>query len=177
MFNALSALKNGDALQQRAYEAIDQVGVLDQFASYQPIVCGTIPLNIHVDDSDLDIIFYVDDFDRFAEELQNTFQQFEGFHLKRITIKGEDVVKANFHAYGFEFELFGMNKPTERQHAYLHMVIEAALLERFSWLKDAVTRMKQQGYKTEAAFCECLGIQYHDPFDALLDYGRYHHFI
>ncbi|NIK12002.1 DUF4269 domain-containing protein [Alkalibacillus almallahensis] len=177
MFDSLLALKKGSPYQRRAYEAIQKLGVLDELASYDPIVCGTIPLNVHDGDSDLDIIFYVHDLDDFARRLSEAYQSFKSFSLKTIEVKGSAVVKANFYAYGFEFELFGMNQLTTRQNAYLHMMVEAHILMDHPEFMEDVRHLKREGFTTEAAFCECLGLDYQNPFERLKDYGEEHNYI
>ncbi|SIS66438.1 DUF4269 domain-containing protein [Salimicrobium salexigens] len=90
--------------------------------------------------------------------------------MKRTIVRDREVVKANFFSNNFELELFGQNQPTCLQKAYLHMIIEYGILRRNPSLKGKVIELKKQGYKTEPAFCELLGIK-GDPYEGLVQYG------
>ncbi|SDZ42636.1 protein of unknown function [Evansella caseinilytica] len=171
MFHSLSNLQNGTKRQRQAYAAITELGVFADLAEYQPVLCGTIPLNIDVEGSDLDIIMEVADLIRYEHRLQALYGKLEAFSLKKTRIRERNVVKANFLFQDFEFELFGQHQPVFQQYAYLHMVIEEALLREEAGLREKIVRLKQKGVKTEPAFCEILGLE-GDPYEALLEYGR-----
>ncbi|GAA0452242.1 DUF4269 domain-containing protein [Alkalibacillus silvisoli] len=171
MFDSLIALKNGTKKQRQAFHAIQELNLLNDFTQYNPVVCGTIPLQIDIDSSDLDVILNVHDFDYFERKALNLYRDLSEFRIKRTMIKNQPVIKINFHYHEFEFELFGQNQPTHNQHAYLHMIIQAAILNERPKLKDEVIILKQQGYKTEPAFCSVLNIE-GDSYIGLLRYGR-----
>ncbi|QFT90893.1 hypothetical protein FIU87_19795 [Bacillus sp. THAF10] len=168
--NFMKLMKNGNTKQQRAYEAIIKLNVMHDLGAYHPTLCGTIPINIDLSDSDLDIIMETYNLDLFEEKLISLYESMEDFRMKRSNIRGREVVKCNFYYEGFEFELFGQGQPVNEQYAYLHMVIEHALLEKTPSLRAQVIDLKKQGYKTEPAFCEILGIS-GDPYEGLLKYG------
>ncbi|TYS67949.1 DUF4269 domain-containing protein [Sutcliffiella horikoshii] len=163
-------MKKGKIQQQEAYSAIQELNILNDLHIYNPVLCGTLPIGIDVKDSDLDIIMEVRKLDIFANELHTLYADKENFTLKRTTIRGRDVVKANFMFRNFEFELFGQAQPVHNQFAYLHMKIEYELLQRDPSLREKVIRLKKQGYKTEPAFCKLLGIS-GDPYEGLISYG------
>lgn len=171
MFDPLSALKEGDELQRRAYKTIQSLGVFTDLARFSPMLCGTLPINIHVEDSDLDIIMEVENFDEFEEKVTRLYGNNRFFIIKRTTIRGNPVIKANFHYEDFEFELFGQNVPVTEQYAYLHMIIEKTLLEEQPSLRQEIIQLKKGGLKTEPAFCQVLGLV-GDPYEKLLELGR-----
>ncbi|MFD2045474.1 DUF4269 domain-containing protein [Ornithinibacillus salinisoli] len=147
---------------------------LDIFCSlseYNPMLCGTFPIGIDVEGSDLDIIMEVHDFERFETEMRRLYAGFEDFRIKRKKIRNEPVIKVNFTYEGFEYELFGQAQPVEQQYAYLHMIIESKLMEEIPLLKEKVIYLKKQGVKTEPAFCKVLEIE-GDPYDGLIEYGK-----
>ncbi|MFB4166816.1 DUF4269 domain-containing protein [Virgibacillus sp. JSM 102003] len=163
-------MESGNESQQTAYKAINELGIFNELSMYNPVLCGTLPIGIDVEDSDLDIIMEVQELNYFIERLQSLYSCKESFKIKKTTIRNKEVIKANFFFNNFEFELFGQNQPVHKQHAYLHMVIEFELLQQDSKLREKVIKFKQQGYKTEPAFCEILGIT-GDPYAGLIQFG------
>ncbi|MBM6618706.1 DUF4269 domain-containing protein [Bacillus suaedaesalsae] len=176
MFENIEYLNSGTSKQKKAYHVIQLLGIMDELAIYTPVLCGTIPLGIDLPQSDLDIIMYVKDFPLFERKLLDQFSHHEKFRLKSTIMRNEKVIKANFYYQGFEFELFGQNKPVHEQYAYLHMVIEHNLLVKNPKWKEKVIQLKKQGYKTEPAFCTLLNVS-GDPYDQLIEYGVLQGFI
>ncbi|WP_245686839.1 DUF4269 domain-containing protein [Tenuibacillus multivorans] len=144
--------------------------MLEDLSEYQPTLCGTVPLGINIEGSDLDMVIEVHDFDEFEQKLTRLYSREEGFRVKRFTVRGVSTIKANFYFRGFEFELFGQPQPIHKQYAYLHMVIEDSILKQRPELKEKIYDLKTKGYKTEPAFCKLLELS-GDPYEALLDYG------
>lgn len=170
MINLFEQMKTGNKKQREAYLAIKKLNILYELHAYNPVLCGTLPIGIDIKGSDLDIIMEVKELDGFAEKLQTLYADKENFSLKRTTIRGRKVVKANFIFHNFEFELFGQAQPVYKQFAYLHMMIEYELLKRNPGLKEKVINLKNQGYKTEPAFCQLLNIN-GDPYEGLILFG------
>ena len=52
----LRYLRNGSPRQRAAYQAIENVGVLERLAPFTPVLAGTIPLELDLPASDLDIL-------------------------------------------------------------------------------------------------------------------------
>lgn len=70
---------------------------------------------------------------------------------------------------GFPIEIFGQNKPTTQQNAYLHMVAEYKILqEKGEKFKQKIIELKKQGIKTEPAFGMLLGLE--NPYEDLLKF-------
>jgi Domain of unknown function (DUF4269) len=168
----MQVLRIGNVRQQAAYHAIQKLEIMEALADYHPTLCGTMPLEIDVEGSDLDIILEVEDFDHFKKDVMRLYQNKEGFRLKEKMIRGNHVVKANFLFLDFEFELFGQDLPVTEQNAYIHMVIEHTLLKHNPSIKERVITLKQEGMKTEPAFCMVLGINGNDPYQKLIEYGK-----
>lgn len=51
-------------------------------APYSPVLCGTIPISINVEGSDLDIIMEVYDFETFKQQAANLYGGYDKFVLK-----------------------------------------------------------------------------------------------
>ncbi len=161
----------GSPIQRQAFKAINELNIIDDMAKYHPILCGTIPISINVNHSDLDMIMEVHEPDIFKQEVQLLYGHLEGFVLNELTVRNTPVVTTNFRFGGFEFELFGQPKPVDQQNAYLHMIVEHHLLTANPHIRVEIIRLKELGMKTEPAFAQVLGLD-GDPYDELLMYGR-----
>ncbi|MYL70436.1 DUF4269 domain-containing protein [Halobacillus litoralis] len=102
-------MKNGSAKQRRAYEAIERLGILSQYRSFQPVVCGTVPIGVYVVNSDLDIIMEAYHLPLLEHSLINDYGRMAGFQLQRKMIRERKVVKVNF-SYG-NFNSFKKSGP------------------------------------------------------------------
>ncbi|MED4780827.1 DUF4269 domain-containing protein [Brevibacillus choshinensis] len=166
----LSYLLTGTSRQQAAWKAISQNNVIETLQAYDPVLAGTIPLNIDVEASDLDIICTSHDLDQFDADVRAAYSHKEGYQETRLCIQDRQTSVISFHDTGFWFELFAQALPVEQQNAYRHMVIESRLLRLGG---DAAYReiklLKQQGIKTEPAFARYFGIPGDDPYQALLE--------
>ncbi|QHE51892.1 DUF4269 domain-containing protein [Pontibacillus sp. HMF3514] len=171
MFQHIDYLKKGNHKQQQAYKTIHELNLLNVLSDYSPTLCGTIPIELDLPNSDLDIIMEVHDFDQVATILDHQYQSNEGYERKMKKIRGRDVLKVNFSYKGFVFELFGQDLPVDKQNAYLHMVIEYKLLQKYDGLREIIRGLKREGFNTEAAFAHVFVLE-GDPYDALLEYGR-----
>ncbi|MFZ3590222.1 DUF4269 domain-containing protein [Bacillus sp. DJP31] len=149
MFNSLVILKLGNEKHKKAYKALVTLGILKDLARYAPVLCGTFPLGIDIEGSDLDIIMNVKDFNEFEQKVHMLYGNLDSFKQNRLTIRDKAVSKANFLYDGFEFELFGKSQPVERQYAYLHMVIENYILKDSPHLREEVINLKNQGRSYE----------------------------
>ncbi|WP_316739812.1 DUF4269 domain-containing protein [Pedobacter aquatilis] len=157
-FLDITYLKTGNQKQRKAYQVLTANSILNKLANYTPILTGTIPINIDIETSDLDIICYVKYKTEFIETLTHNFQNEKGFYISQ-NLKLNSV-KANFFIGDFEFEIFGQDIPTQEQNAFRHMLIEHKLLEeKGEGFRQQVIELKKQGYKTEPAFAKLLGLQ------------------
>ncbi|WP_075618597.1 DUF4269 domain-containing protein [Paenisporosarcina indica] len=171
MFDNIDYLQLGNEKQIHAFEAISNLGIMQNLSEYKPTLCGTFPLGIDIVGSDLDIIMEVNDFLPYEKMVETLYGDKENFNIKRLVIREVLVVKANFIFGGFEFELFAQPQTIKEQYAYLHMIIENSLLKQIPNMRAEVIKLKIQGIKTEPAFCKVLGLE-GDPYESLLNYGR-----
>ena len=165
-FLDISYLQFGNEKQVKAYQVLMDNKILEKLAFYHPILVGTIPINIDIESSDLDIICEVYDNDEFINRLMATFGPEKDFSVTE-SIKF-NATKATFKIEDFEIEIFGQNRPTMQQNAYRHMLIEyRLLLEKGEVFRQEIISLKKQGYKTEPAFAKLLGIE-GNAYEALL---------
>jgi hypothetical protein len=164
----ISDLARGTVRQQRAYRALQALGIFSALRDYTPILTGTLPLDIDVENSDLDIICEVHDLAAFERQVTSVFGAQEGFCIKQKIIGGMPTGVANFIFDGFPVEIFGQPRPVTEQNAYRHMVVEARLLaiggER---ARREIRQLKRAGLKTEPAFARYFHLK-GDPYAVLL---------
>ncbi|RUT46989.1 DUF4269 domain-containing protein [Paenibacillus anaericanus] len=163
-------LAEGTPIQKEVYQLLKQERIMEQLEGYSPILVGTIPLDINVEGSDLDIICEVSDFDSFERYVEIKFGSYEGYTCIRRYVDAVQRIKVNFQCGHWPIELFGQDIPTQEQNGYRHMIIEHKILEvHGKQFKDRVRTLKQSGVKTEPAFAQILGLE-GDPYQALLEY-------
>lgn len=163
-------LKNGNPRQQSAYQTLVSHQIMEKLEGYNPILTGTIPINIDIESSDLDVICYWEDRGSFIETLTNLFATEKDFHLRECLIDSQETIICNFKVDTFEIEVFGQNIPSESQNAYQHMLIEYQILRREGeHFRLKVIELKKNGYKTEPAFAKLLDLE-GNPYHALLAY-------
>ncbi|KMK76616.1 DUF4269 domain-containing protein [Alkalihalobacillus pseudalcaliphilus] len=177
MYTTIDYLETGNDRQRAIFDVLNKLGIMKDLAYYNPVLCGTFPIEIDVQGSDLDIIFEVYDVKSFEKRVKLLYGEFSGFQIKHKQIRERAVVKVNFLMGGYEFELFGQAQPVFEQYAYLHMIIESKLLNKWPHIKEEIIALKRQGIKTEQAFCQVLGIHDVDPYESLIQYGKKQGFI
>jgi hypothetical protein len=168
-FTDIAYLETGTPRQQEAWQQLTGNGILKLLQGFSPVLTGTIPINIDIESSDLDIICCYENAGLFMDVLIRHFSNYEGFALRETTINYTDSVIANFYLPGFEVEIFGQPTPVQQQNAYRHMLVEYALLQQHGeGFRRAVIDLKHQGMKTEPAFAWLLDLP-GDPYQAMLD--------
>ena len=168
-FKKIDYLRAGNEKQKRAYKVLTKNRIMDLLKEFDPILVGTIPINIDLEQSDLYIICYFENKDRLEKLLTKEFGDAEKFKTWENTTHTIPAIIANFYLDGFEIEIFGQNIPTEEQMGYRHMLVEYKLLEeRGETFRQRIRELKAEGYKTEPAFAFELGLE-GDSYDALLE--------
>lgn len=169
-FKDISYLKKGNLKQQAAFNILTKHQILENLADFDPILVGTIPINIDIENSDLDIVCYWKDKSDFIEKVKQLFEKENHFSIRETAIENEESVVANFFIEAFEIEIFGQNIPTELQNGYRHMVIEDQILRsRDENFRLEIIKLKESGIKTEPAFGLLLGLK-GNVYQELLDY-------
>lgn len=160
-------LKKGTPRQREAYETLVRLGVFTSLARYTPTLTGTIPIDVDIEASDLDIICEAHDLNVFEREVARLYGEFPGFEAHRAESTGAPASVINFVADRFPIQLFAQPIPVTRQKAYRHMIAEARLLRLAgSVAKEAIRVLKRRGIKTEPAFAHYFGLP-GDPYETL----------
>jgi len=168
-WNDLTYLKKGNHRQRQAFAALHNLDLFNRLSDYHPTLAGTIPLEIDVYTSDLDILCQADDLAAFEAEVTGLFGSRRGYQVKIKEIRGMSTVVARFEHAGFPVEIFAQPQPVERQNGYRHMLVEHRLLTLGGdELCEAIHLLKEEGLGTEPAFARYLDLS-GDPYQAMLD--------
>lgn len=167
----ISYLLDGNERQREAYHALERLQVFSVLRDYTPVLVGTIPIGIDVEESDLDIVCKAHDLAAFEDQVVRAFGHQQGFRLKHKLINDLLTVVVNFDA-GFPIEIFGQRQPVTEQNAYRHMIVEARLLAiGGEEAQREIRRLKRMGLKTEPAFARYFNLE-GNPFEVLLQLSR-----
>ena len=168
----ITYLKLGNERQRNTYSALNKLKIFKILREYNPTLVGTIPIEIDISESDLDIICEVYDLEEFEELVIKSFNKYDNFHIKRQTVKGLLTSLSYFGYSNFLIEIFGQPKPVIEQNGYRHMIIEKKLLEiSGESARKQIIKLKKLGLKTEPAFVKYFNLK-GDPFDELLKLSR-----
>lgn len=139
-------------------------------ANFDPLLAGTVPIDIDVETSDLDIICRCQDHVAFAHQLRSDYGEQPDFNLKTKVIRARRVTVARFRGQHFPVEIFGQDQASHEQYAFRHLLAEAAILDREGpEFRAEIRRLKRAGWPTEPAFAHLLGLV-GDPYEAILSY-------
>jgi hypothetical protein len=162
-------LSQGNQRQREAYEVLVEIRMFEILKEYTPILVGTIPIDIDIPESDLDIICEVYEFKKFEEVIEQSFQDMNEFGLSFKTVNDIPRIVCNFHYKGWMIEVFGQPVPTIQQNGYKHMIIENRILKICGNKGNEIIRdLKKAGLKTEPAFGKLLNLG-GNPYEILLD--------
>jgi hypothetical protein len=142
--------------------------LMEDLGRYTPVIAGTIPIDVDIETSDIDILCSYDDPKGFENTLQFHFSKQQGFRFKHTRYRGRESLIAAFFHRGQKLEIFGQMLPVQEQDGFVHMLVEYRILqictERF---REKVRQLKREGVCTEPAFARLLCIDT-DPYKALL---------
>ncbi|SMF25758.1 DUF4269 domain-containing protein [Pseudobacteriovorax antillogorgiicola] len=166
--NDISFMKAGTPRQRLAFAAITSLGILEKLEPHNAVLAGTIPIDVDIEDSDLDIICEANDLDDFNTLVLSYFGDCDEFTSYMTSTRGVKSFVARFAFSGFGFEIFAQNCPIERQYAVVHLLVERRLLEiGGDTARDGIRSLKARGLKTEPAFAKYFGIP-GDPYEELV---------
>ncbi len=144
--------------------------IFEVLNDFSPMLTGTIPIEVDLPSSDLDIICEFQDSSRFEFRIAENYDSQMGFELHRTQKQGLNTIIARFQHHSFDIEIFGQPLKVTKQMAYRHMIREHEVLQsKDESFRLEVIDLKKQGFSTEAAFAKLLGIE-GDPYEGLLDY-------
>lgn len=167
-FKAPSYLANGNARQQQAFHTLQELKIFKKLATFDPVLTGTVPIEVDIPTSDLDIICQFQDEVRFKTCIESQYSTQPNFFIQKTRKQEQNTIIAYFRYQGYEIEIFGQPLPVHKQMAYRHMIKEYEILQsKGPAFRSKVIELKREGLSTEAAFAQLLGIK-GDPYLALL---------
>ncbi len=168
----LAYLRDGTPRQRAAYAAIAALDLSARLAPYTPLLAGTIPLDLDLPDSDLDLICAAADLPAFLDVVRAAHGWCDGFDARLKRVNGEPSAVVRFRSDGFPFEVFAQARPVTEQRAYRHLLVEARVLAEGAAARAAIRALRAAGLKTEPAFARYLCLT-GDPYAALLAWGEH----
>lgn len=166
-FTTITYLRSGNIRQQEVFRLLTSHRIMEILAPFDPVLTGTIPLEIDLDTSDLDIICYCPDLVAFTHLLNREFGKHPDYQINESSVQGRPTVIGRFALEGRPVEIFGQHRPVREQEAFIHLVNEyRILLERGADFREQVLLLKRAGIKTEPAFAQVLGLT-GDPYAAI----------
>ncbi len=152
---------------RQVWTAISESGILHDLQPHSPLVAGAIPLGVHTQSSDVDILVTLDDFAQFESLCRAKFSSQPGFRIRKTSAQGEPAMIVNFEYLEVPFGIFGQKISSVQQQAWRHFQVEERLLKLGGLsLHQAIRKLREQGYKTEPAFAQALNLK-GDPYLAL----------
>lgn len=171
-FRNIDYLQEGNLRQRCCYDILKRLEIMERLAGFSPLLVGTIPIDIDLPDSDLDIICEVHDMEACSAIMQ-AYRKQPGFRQAIRTVQGIQRIVIFFQQEGQWVEVFGQPIPSVEQNGYRHMLVEHKILTLLgSPYHEKVRELKRQGLKTEPAFGELLGLQ-GDPYLRLLEMSHW----
>lgn len=163
-FRDVEYLKAGTDKQKLCYRILKEINILDILYNYNPIVVGTIPIQIDIEESDIDIVCCAENLSEIRDVVRLHYSTYNMFS-DRIG----NVYIATFECLGLPIEIYAESIPTLEQNGYRHMVIEDRIMKLAGdGFRQKVISLKEQGYKTEPAFGELLKLD--NPYLDLLEF-------
>ncbi|WP_150460769.1 DUF4269 domain-containing protein [Nesterenkonia ebinurensis] len=160
-------LRSGNHRQRLAAETLEELNLETVPNIEEWALAGTIPLDVGLPESDLDILVCAAEPEAVRDELTARFSHMPEFTVWAHRREAEAWCLA-FSTVAYPIEFFIQSKPLREQRAFRHLVAEYALLTRYGKdLGEQVRQLKASGMETEPAFAEALGLS-GDPYLALL---------
>jgi len=167
--DVMTHLASGNERQQDAYRVLQSSGLLSILAAYHPYPAGTVPIDIDIPGSDLDLLCEAADLEAFEILVHRHLGGMQGFRCDRGDGAGQrPYVTCSVEIRNWPIEIFAQSLSVRRQNAYIHMLVEWELLQLWGAAGHReIRKLKLEGWKTEPAFAAVLGLQ-GDPYDAML---------
>lgn len=84
-FRNINYLKLGNTKQRKIHKIITKYQLFEILNDYKPILVGTIPINIDIEESDVDIILQAHNLKELTQLLLKSFAQFAQFRLSTFS--------------------------------------------------------------------------------------------
>ena len=88
-FLTIDYLEHGNEIQQNVFHLLCNHQILEKLDTYKPIVVGTIPIEINIENSDIDIIGETSNFEKATNHLTENFSHYFEFKINQLTNNNE----------------------------------------------------------------------------------------
>jgi hypothetical protein len=151
-FTDIGYLRHGNARQREAYALLTDCAVMVTLKRFDPILVGSIPLNVGIETSDADIICCWQAKDEFVDAVTKAFGTADHFGITEKETDEGCIVRCQLAIHDFDIEIFGCSIPSMQQNAYKHMLARLEVVKRYgeSFRKEVVN-LKRKGIKTSEA--------------------------
>lgn len=154
-------------LNEKVMSFLEESTILDKLKDYTPCLSGTIPLGIHNEKSDLDILLEADNTDLALRELSSLFKNYLGFKIKQYQKGDQNIILVNFKHQDLLIELYCTTQSVYKQAANQHFLVEGKILKLCPpQFKHKIIELKKSGLKTEPAFGKLMNLE--NPYIDLL---------
>src|SRR5438105_3907106 len=113
-------LSRGTERQRAAFAELSRLGIFARLAEFGPVLAGTVPIDVDIESSDLDIICSAVDLESFAGLVRSFYGAEPGFALEHKLIRSRPTVIARFRTAQFPVEIFAQNAAVLTQSSVLH---------------------------------------------------------
>lgn len=155
----------------QVFSSLKNSGVLEKLRPFNPLVVGTFPLGLSVDNSDMDICAEFQNENDFVSTVNNSFSGFSNFHLEHTTIKSGTAILIKFSFENINYEIIGQHVSSCKQIAFQHFQIEEKILKYGQCQTEILKLRTEKGLKTEPAFAQHLCLV-GDGFTELLELNK-----
>lgn len=155
------------------YKRVSDSRILSVLKEFDPLIAGTFPLELNNKDSDVDLILNCNDLKLLSQILNESYGNLEDFKEDNLSVRNIPSYIANFSFESVKFEIFAQDKPSVQQRAYVHFQTQEQLLKLGGQkLKNEVLKLRNDGLKTEEAFCKALNLT-GDVFNRISNLSKY----
>ena len=115
-FDNIDYLRNGNEIKQGAYTVLTENSIFEKLRYFLPLLTGTIPINIDIDESDLDIICYWTNKEEFIKVLTEAFSKNDKFTLTGRKINTRETILGTFQLGDFNVKFLDKIDPHESRN-------------------------------------------------------------
>ena len=154
------------------FQALKQLNIFSEFKNFSPLISGTFPLDIQIENSDVDILMQTDDLVGLQNLLHFKYGQHKHYHSTIVKNPNGRALVVDFEYAGFVFEVYAEDKPTVLQNSNLHFILEERILKLATAdFRNKILELKKSCIKTEPAFAQVLKIS-GDAYTGMIDFQK-----
>ncbi|PJZ47170.1 DUF4269 domain-containing protein [Leptospira brenneri] len=171
-FLQVDYLQTGTAKQKELADDLENWKILKSLNGFKPVIAGTIPLDIDTETSDVDILVKFNIPAHLQKICYAKFRNLPEYSFVEKTVDLRVTLICRFKTKKFQYEIFGQSLEPTEQYGWIHMMVENRLLTLANpTFRERIRNLKQEGIKTEPAFCKLLDLK-GDPYKILVQWNQ-----